>query len=69
MVSVQRSHQVLNRCVEEAIGYLELAKMAEACGKSGRVLQQRAIDSIQRWSRDDALVDAAYREWLKREQL
>ena len=69
MTSVQRSNQVLHRCITEAKGYLELAKLAEFCGKSSYVLQQRAMESIQRWSRDTALVDAAYKDWLEREKL
>ena len=47
MTSIQRSKQVLNRCITEAKGYLELAKIAEACGRSSYVLQQRAMEAIQ----------------------
>ena len=69
MTSIQRSKQVLHRSITEAKGYLELAKIAEACGRSSYVLQQRAMEAIQRWSRDTDLVDAAYKDWLKREKL
>jgi hypothetical protein len=60
---VENANRVLNQSVQEALGYVELAKMSEESGLDNKMLRDRAIKALRRFSDDDDLIDALYGVW------
>lgn len=54
----ERAEVVLEKSIEEAIGYIELAQKTQADGGDNTSMRTAAIKALQRFSDDDELVDA-----------
>lgn len=63
-----KARAILYRSIDEAHGYLELAIEQEKAGCDSSKLKQAAIESLQRFSNDDDLIDAMYEEDMRHEE-
>lgn len=60
MKKIDEAELVFQKSVEEALGFIELAKMASDAGRDNSDMRQQAIRALQRFSDDDELIDAMY---------
>ena len=65
MTKKQQANIVFQKSIQEARGYIELAKMQAEMGADNQKMRECAIKALQQFSDNDDLVEAIYEAEMK----